>query len=299
MTLVFFSSFFTNWHGPLDSVRTYFPWLARAGGESPHIHPWYFYYERLLFFHPAKGPIWSEAFIFVLGVIGGLAGFARKGAADANSSFVRFVALYTFFLSAIYCLIPYKTPWCLLSFWHGTILLAAVGAMVIYRAARFQFAKTAAAILLCAGSLQLAAQAWVAAVTHGADQRNPYVYAHTSPDLMNLVAKVSEVTAAKSLGAPLIIKIMAPDSDYWPLPWYLRRFPNVGCWDNVPAEPFGSLMIVSSKFQAALDDKKTHVMVGYFQLRPGAFFELYVELDLWRAYLAKKQAITAEPHSAQ
>jgi hypothetical protein len=46
-------------------------------------------------------------------------------------------------------------------------------------------------------------------------------------------------------------------------------------------------MIVSSKFQAALDDKKTHLMVGYFALRPEVFFELYVNLDLWRAYLAQ------------
>jgi hypothetical protein len=46
-------------------------------------------------------------------------------------------------------------------------------------------------------------------------------------------------------------------------------------------------MIVSSQLQAALDDKKTHVMAGYFQLRPQVFLELYVDLNLWRDYLAK------------
>src|SRR5688572_2404957 len=39
--LLFFSSFFTNFHGLIDSVLTYFPWLKRASGHSPHIHPWY------------------------------------------------------------------------------------------------------------------------------------------------------------------------------------------------------------------------------------------------------------------
>jgi hypothetical protein len=29
------------------------------------------------------------------------------------------------------------------------------------------------------------------------------------------------------------------------------------------------------------------LMVGYFALRPGVFFELYVNLDLWRGYLSK------------
>jgi hypothetical protein len=28
-------------------------------------------------------------------------------------------------------------------------------------------------------------------------------------------------------------------------------------------------------------------MVGYFQLRPQVFLELYVELELWKAYLVK------------
>jgi hypothetical protein len=46
-------------------------------------------------------------------------------------------------------------------------------------------------------------------------------------------------------------------------------------------------MIVSSKFQAALDEKKTHLMVGYFALRPQVFLELYVQADLWRSYLSK------------
>ena len=39
--------------------------------------------------------------------------------------------------------------------------------------------------------------------------------------------------------------------------------------------------------QAALDQKKTHLMVRYFALRPQVFFELYVQADLWRRYLAK------------
>jgi hypothetical protein len=46
-------------------------------------------------------------------------------------------------------------------------------------------------------------------------------------------------------------------------------------------------MIVSSALRANLDESKTHLMVGYFEMRPRLFFELYVELDLWRAFLAR------------
>ena len=36
----------------------------------------------------------------------------------------------------VYSAIPYKTPWCLLGFLHGMILLAGVGAVVLVRSAR-------------------------------------------------------------------------------------------------------------------------------------------------------------------
>jgi hypothetical protein len=86
----------------------------------------------------------------------------------------------------------------------------------------------------------------------------------------------------------LLIKVMAPEDDYWPLPWYLRAFPNVGWWNNLPPDPFAPIMVVSSRFHAGLDETKTHQMVGIFQLRPQEFFELYVEVGLWRAWLASR-----------
>src|SRR5262249_41456180 len=90
VAVVLFSSFFSNASGPLDSLRTYQPWLSRAGGESPHIHPWHFYLHRLLIFHAAKGPVWTEALILALAIIAAVAGFRRRELAGANASFVRF-----------------------------------------------------------------------------------------------------------------------------------------------------------------------------------------------------------------
>jgi hypothetical protein len=287
VALILFSSFFTNAAGPLDSVRSYLPWLHRAGGDSPHINPWDFYLHRLLFFHVAKGPVWSEALILALAVVGAWAAFARKGLANASASFVRFLALYTFALTAAYTLISYKTPWCLLSFWHGMILLAGVGAAALLRGLKQRFLRLALGLLLLAGAGHLAWQARLASAAYAADPRNPYVYAQTSPDLLNLVRQVEALTEVSPQGRQMVIKVMAPDSDYWPLPWYLRRFNRVGWWDEVPADAYAPVMIVSSKFQAALDEKKTHIMRQEFALRPRVLLELYIELELWKAYLAK------------
>lgn len=287
VALLLFSSFFTNAAGPLDSVRTYLPWLNRAGGASPHIHPWSFYLHRLLCFHVAKGPVWSEALILALAVVGGRAAFVRQGLAGASAGFVRFLAFYAFALMAAYSLISYKTPWCLLSFWHGMILLAGVGAAWLVGRAKRRLPRMAITLLLLAGAGHLAWQAILANGPYAADWRNPYVYAQTSPDLPRLVSQVEALARSHPQGSRMLVQVMAPDSDYWPLPWYLRSLKQVGWWDRVPADPYGAVMIVSSQLHAALDERQTHVMVGYFELRPQVFLELYVELELWRAYLAR------------
>ncbi|HKS36695.1 MAG TPA: flippase activity-associated protein Agl23, partial [Verrucomicrobiae bacterium] len=287
VSVIFFSSFFTNASGPLDSVRTYLPWLSRAGGNSPHNHPWYFYLQRLAFFRSGNGPIWSEGLILLLAGIGLISALWRRTAAPPSVVLVRVIGFYTVLLTLIYTVISYKTPWCFLGFLHGMILLAGVGAMAAIRFWRHWLPKVATAAALVAATAHLGGQAWRASYVYAADRKNPYVYAQTSPDIRNLVEKVEAIARVHPQASRMLIKVMAADRDYWPLPWYLRRFKQVGWWDRIPADPLAPVMIVSSRFGAAFDERpdKTHLMAGYFQLRPQVFLELYVEIDLWRAYI--------------
>ena len=85
----------------------------------------------------------------------------------------------------------------------------------------------------------------------------------------------------------MLVKVVVPDGDFWPLPWYLRNLNNVRWSEQMPADPYAPVMIVSAQFRAGLDEKKTHLMVGYFQLRPQVFLELYVDVKLWQAWLVK------------
>jgi uncharacterized protein (TIGR03663 family) len=280
--LLFFSSFFTHFAGLLDSIRTYFPWLKRAAGHSPHLHPWYFYLQRLGWFHSAKGPVWSEGLILVLAAIASIASWR-----GAKSSLLRFLTFYTAFITIIYSAISYKTPWCLLSFLYGMILLAGVGAASLVGRFRSVPAKVACIAVLFALSGQLAAQSWRTSFVYYSDRRNPYVYAQTVPDVLKLVERVEGIGRVSPADFGTVIKVMAPESDYWPLPWYLRRFPNIGWYEKLPDDPFAPIIIVSSKLEAQLDEKSARkwIMAGLTELRPGRFFELYVELDLWKKYV--------------
>lgn len=287
VALILFSSFFTNASGLLDSVRTYLPWMHRAQGASPHIHPWSFYLHRLLFFQVAKGPVWTEALIFMLALVGAAAGFTRRGLADGNASFVRFLALYTGAVTVAYSLISYKTPWCLLNFWHGMILLAGIGVVAVLGSIQRRGLRVVAWASLLIGVGHLGLQAWRADLPYAADPRNPYVYAQTSRDVLELVRQVEELASVSPQGNGMVIKVMAPEGDFWPLPWYLRRFNHVVWSEGIPPDPFAPVMIVASKLQANLDEKKTHLMRHEFDLRPKVPLELYFELELWKQYLAK------------
>ena len=280
--LLFFSSFFTNSRGLLDSFLTYFPWLKRATGHSPHIHPWYFYFERLAWFNPVKGPIWSEGLILVLALVGAVISLAGK-----RSPLLRFLAIYTIILTAIYTIISYKTPWCLLGFYHGMILLAGVGAAAIIEAFRSRVAQISVTLILLALTVQLTTQAWRASHNFASDQRNPYVYAQTVPDILNLVKRAEGLAAVSPARFETIAKVIAPESDYWPLPWYLRRFEHIGWYHKIPEDPFAPIIIVSSHLDARLDDKSDRkwIMAGLTELRPRQFLELYVELELWKQYV--------------
>ncbi len=284
---LFFSSFLSNPHGPVDSLRTYLPWLDRAGGASPHLHPWSFYFERLLWFHPAKGPVWSEAAIFILAMVGGVAAFSTNRTFAFRPRLARLLVFYTLMLTAIYSVIAYKTPWCLLNFWLGMILLAGIGAAALVRLCRSQLRKTLMMAALVVAAVHLGWEARLAAVEFASDPRNPYVYAQTTDGCRELVRRIEAIASVTGTGTATVVKVITPES-CWPLPWYLRGFKNLGWWETLPDDPFAPIILVSAKLGAALDEKsnRAYLMTGFYEMRPGVFLELYVERGLWEKFTA-------------
>ncbi len=291
VSVLFFSSFFTHekgvWQGPLDSLRAYLPWIQRAGGESPHVHPWYFYLERLGWWHRPEGPVFTELFVLALAGIGMTTGFRRRVPGGGDVRFVRFLTLYTLALTAIYSVIAYKTPWCLLGFYHGMILLAGVGGATLWRAVRSFAGRAALAGVLLAGGLHLTVEARRAAFVYAASPKNPWVYAHTSPDLLRLVRRVLGMAAHHPHPDQMVVKVMCPGGDYWPLPWYFRTLPHVGYYAAVPEDPFADAVVAGSRIAPPLDDlsNKKWIMAGYYEQRPKVFVTLYARFALWKDYI--------------
>lgn len=287
VSLLLFTSFFANWHGPVDSIKSYLPWLNRAGGESPHLHPWWFYLERITWFHKPRGPVCSEALILALALFGATRAFAGGELPGVNCSLVKWLAWYTAALTAAYSVIPYKTTWCLLGFWQPAILLAGVGAVALVSAIHLRWGRICVAVALVAATGQLAWQSYRDSFVVASDWRNPYTYSQTRPNVHELVARVEGLALVHPDGRNMLVKVAAPES-YWPLPWYLRQFKRVGWWDQLPEDPYAPVVIASARLGAALDEKsgKKWIATGTYELRPGVYLELFVEFELWKRFVA-------------
>ena len=293
---VLYSSFGANLRGPLDSVLAFATYGKRAGGEGLHEHPWYYYLSILIADRPARGFFWTEGLVVGLAVVGAAAGLRRRGVPDGAAPAVRFLAFYTLVLTALYAAIPYKTPWCLLGFLHGMILLAGVGAVAGVRGMPWRPARWAAGAILLALAVQLGWQSWQLNFRFCADQRNPYVYAHTSTDAVNLADLIGRV--AQTLPQPETMTVHVVTAvNYWPLPWYLRTFDRVG-WSKqeVLQDPGVDLdadvIVTSPEIQDRLDARLRgrYVRPGLYGLRPDVHLALYVREALWQAFLARQGA---------
>ena len=297
VSALFYSSFFNNTWGILDSLYAYTFYFKQAGQNELHIHPWYYYLKMLIYSRFATGPIWSEAFIVLLAGIGFVVAMTRKGIVACNVYLLRFIVFYTISMTVLYSAVPYKTPWCMLGFLHGMILLAAVGAVAVIKLCPMVLAYVFVGLLLIAGGAHLAWQSYQANYKYYADTANPYVYAHTSKDVFTIVERIEEVIQAYSNDRNMPIQVICPGYDYWPLPWYLRSFTHVRYQievaDDVPIEP---VIIASPNMEPALIRKLYELpppgernlymplFDTYVELRPGVELRGYVVKALWDRY---------------
>jgi uncharacterized protein (TIGR03663 family) len=292
--VVLFSSFFRHLRGPVDSVLSFGTYFARAGDPGWHAHPWYYYIKMLAFSRYGNGPVWTEGAVLLLAGVGAAAAFGagKRGSwalGPETRTFLRLVAFYTLLSTLAYSLIRYKTPWNLLPFYLGMVILAGGGAAFLLRAARKRWLRALVITILVMGLGHLVFQSRRANFQYQADPRNPYVYAHTSTDFLRLVQRVHDVSSLHEEGRALLVKVVADPYMTWPLPWYLRDFPNVGYWQEASeAGGFGGVpLVVASPDQMdalapLLGDR---FQVEFYGLRPEVPIALCIESDLWEAFL--------------
>jgi predicted membrane-bound mannosyltransferase len=229
--------------------------------------------------------------ILILAAVGIVKALKRRSlAGEANIHVVRFLAFYSVLLIVFYSAIPYKTPWCMLGFLHGAILMAGVAAVAIWQWLPRRWLRRTAAALFVIGVFHLGLQAYRGSFVLYADARNPYVYGHTSTDFLRLAERMEDLAKIHPEGYRMPIRLIISESDYWPLPWYLRRFENVIPSDKVPEDPDAAVIITTPDLQEDLDAKLYgRYFKEVFGLRPGVLLVAYIQQPLWDAFIRTRE----------
>lgn len=234
-----YSNGFHDWNQVQDSFLTYQNYLHRSGGAG-HEKPWHFYLT-LLFWNKNALHNWTEALIGGLAVVGFVSAMIDLNRPPHHRTFLIFLSIYAFGLLAIYCVIPYKTPWSVLSVDHALAVLGGAGAAAIFRLLHFPLLKLAFGVVLMAGIYNLCQQTSLAidynkepVAKYSAHELNPYVYSHTTNKVPALSRLVHDLAAVHPDKKRMPVQVIQAESG-WPLPWYFRDLSQVGYQRTLPA----------------------------------------------------------------
>jgi predicted membrane-bound mannosyltransferase len=213
--------------------------------------------------------------ILFLAAIGILIAFIK-----GRHRFAMFSGLWAFGLFAAYTIIPYKTPWLMLSFILPMCIVGGYGVNEIANS-RDTLQKGFAALLTTVAVSILGYQTYDLNFRRYDDDRMPYVYAHTRREFLDLIAQIHRYADKSGKGRDATIEIVSPD--YWSMPWYTREYPRANYYGRIiPANT--SEMIVAKKDDQDADIIREYTAhykyAGTYPLRPGVELYLLVRRDL-------------------
>jgi predicted membrane-bound mannosyltransferase len=224
-----------------------------------HVRPWHAYFGWL---------VAEELPMFVLGAVGAAHAIWR-----GVHRFMVFSALWAVGMLAAYSLIPYKTPWLTLNMLAPLAICAGYACELAWRFRhRFRAALFVTALLTLGLST---GQALVLNFREYDNDRYPYVYVHTSREVLGLVQRIAQLQATHG---PLTIAVTSPQQ--FPLSWYLRGY-RVGYYNREIAT--GDPVVIASEDQQFVLGPMlgaSYETLGVYQLRPGVRLILYVRRDL-------------------
>ncbi len=260
--ILLFTWFGKNWSVFADLLHAIPRFAARAGGEG-HEKPFGYYFHlldpMLVLFIVAGGGVYA-------GICDAVSGQRKTGL---------LLAIYALVIFLIYSAIPYKTPWLALNFWLPLALLGGSGVAAFWEQIKNPAGRwgigIAGAFLLAV----LALQTKVLAFDQPADEKNPYAYAHTGEDLLRLPLRVAELAKQNNLAQPRIAVVAA---DAWPLPWYLRKFSQVGFWQPNQATGAADFFITTTDVSDSLAERLKNFRPEFFGARPNVLLILWVPL---------------------
>lgn len=254
----FYSGNFLDWAGLHGLHQTFAAWFhtgVKAGGHektaydllgSPHLN-----YYWLMLMARYEWPA----------LAGLLACLRFIGPSDAR---LRYIAIMAGGVLLAYSLIPYKTPWCLISMlWPFYLILGACvtdAARLLPHTRKLPestagLAATALILLSLYPTVRLN-------FFHYTDEKEPYVYVQTYRDIETLTGPLLDKARRDPRALHLRGQILL--DSYYPLPWILGDFTQIGYYsEKEPPATFDGDFVVTEKSKS---EKLESALVGrYFK----------------------------------
>ncbi|MCC6353217.1 MAG: TIGR03663 family protein [Verrucomicrobiae bacterium] len=277
------TGFFTHPGALADAAQVWLHYGARATGEG-HEKPWPWYFE-ILVRGWRGGRFGPEAAMLAMACVAVVR--LAFPACRHHRPLVVFLAIYAAVSLAVYCAIPYKTPWLMVGSLHAAAVLAGAGVAELLRVLRRVRVGWIAVLVGVLALWQTGRAARLACGRLAVDQSNPYVYSHTTRDLVRFVGNIRDAAARAPEGKATVVKVVAPE--YWPLPWYLRDFTSVGYWSAMPQDPVAPIVVTTPEWAESLRPRLDgKYAMDFGGLRHGVVLVAFIRQDLWDAMVAAR-----------
>ncbi|MFC7337944.1 flippase activity-associated protein Agl23 [Haloferula chungangensis] len=280
VSMFHYTDHFTRWSGAIDAFRTYFVYKTVEG----HDKPFFYYLTPLIFPKNAGGLWWFETPLILAALAAFIASFVSKSMSRETQTTIRFLAFAAAFHFLIYSLIAYKTPWLVLLPWAHVCLLAGFAVFLIPNK------KPLLAGAIALAFIPLWFQSRNATGRYASDDRNPYAYVPTAGDIETLEPWLDSIAAASPDTPMEPVAIIG--SEYWPLPWYLRKYPKMGAWPEAPPS-LERLPVIFAMNDLTDTLIATHVPVPR-GLRTDTPMVVWIRHDFWDASVKKPDASSPE-----
>jgi len=227
LIIFFYSGTFLDLPGVNGLFQTFQTWL-KTGQSSGHSKP--FLYWTTCFFQYEQ--------IAMIGLF-----LAVRCLFIPSNKWIRYVSIYGLGMFLVYSIIPYKTPWCIVNLlWPFYFVFGELVANFLKTKWRNEITITLVALFLFSSFLTIRLNFF-----HYDDNKEPYVYVHTSRDINKFVTPLLKIAKDDNANYNLVGHIIREGE--WPLPWILGDFTMVGYYskDLKPLSYDADFLLVESK----------------------------------------------------
>jgi hypothetical protein len=256
LILFFYSGGLLDYSSLKGLYQTYYQWFKTGKEGHGHEKAWYYWLQLMAIYE------WPA----LIGV-----GCSVRYLLPGSNRLLRFLAIYGCGALAAYSIIPYKTPWCIISIlWPFFFLF---GGFIEDFAELLSGRDRPATVLAACATLLLAFSAAESVRLNFfryVDPEEKYVYVQTLPDIYKLTGPLNKMTALSRGNYQLEGNILL--SSYHPLPWVLGDFPHIGYYsgDMKPDKMDADFLLVEA---SRVDEVEKALKNSYFttdlQLRDG------------------------------